>query len=868
MKLKIMKSIYRLVFCVIMLTVTINLNGQRENRSMPWSIWMQPTTNDFEEIRMEAEAWFANREKGKGSGYKQWKRWESTNQYRLNPDGKLLNQSPTLIKEYKKARKYQERYSTRATDRNSEGDWKPWSATETILENGAGHGIGRINTIAFHPTDPNTIYIGAPAGGICKTTNNGDTWECFAEDLASIGVSGIVIHPTDPDIIYILTGDGDGGDTRSIGVYKSVNGGIDWSPTGLSWDINENAFGYKLMMEPGDPDYLLVAASNGLWWSTNAGDNWSLRQAGSFTDIEYKPGTNNQNNVYVTSTTGLWKSTDWGETWTENFTISSADRIQIAVTPDAPNDVYLLAGPANASPAGQFQGVYKSTDSGATFQLQTNSPNILGFTFDGSGNGDQSTYDLCIAVSPTNSSKVITGGVDLWSSTNAGLSFSLAAHWSVNTIAQNNSSVPYLHADHHHLIYNPLNDRLYNANDGGIYYSDDDGTTWTDITSGLNISMIYHFDASNQDLNLMLAGMQDNGSSKMEKDTMRIVLGGDGGDCLIHPTNDSIMYAMWQRGTVRKSINKGETWTNIIPSNAQNGPFITRWAMDKNNPDMIYMGWTNEDIYRTTDGGENWTLENLGNTFIAINSISVADNSTTVYASSRTNIYKSTDSGDTWSVIFNDPNSSDFTSVTPVPGSPDECIITRGGFDSSNKVWKHKDEDGAEPLIVHSPFTYNLLDTLPPVPVRTVAIPTNNPSRMYVGTEIGVYYNGNINSQASKWEFFKKNLPNTPVLDIEIYEDQGFLRVATFGRGIWQSDVWDDCEYDLVLTPNNDPDSGSPAAQFNEAADKITSTRLIQGPNGDVTYKAGDLVLLKNGFRATTGNKVIIGIKPCTISLE
>ena len=134
---------------------------------------------------------------------------------------------------------------------------------------------------------------------------------------------------------------------------------------------------------------------------------------------------------------------------------------------------------------------------------------------------------------------------------------------------------------------------------------------------------------------------------------------------------------------------------------------------------------------------------------------------------------------------------------------------------------------------------------------------------MYVGTEIGVYYNDNINSRASKWQFFKKNLPNTPVRDIHIYEPEGILRVATFGRGVWQSDLYDNCSYNLSLTQGNDPSNGMPTTQFNEASDVITSTRLIQGSNGDVTYKAGDAVLLKNGFRATTGNKVIIGIKPC-----
>lgn len=864
-----MKLIYQVVLLISIICIATNLSAQRENRSMPWSIWMHPTTNNFEEIRAEANDWFENRDRGRGTGYKQWKRWEENNQYRLNKNGKIFNQSATLAKEYKKARKYQKKNGRSATIRNSEGDWKSWSATEYTDEGSWGPGIGRINTIAFHPTDPNTIFIGAPAGGICKTTNNGDTWQCFAEDLASIGVSGIAINPSDPDIIYILTGDGDGGSgSRSIGVYKSTNGGVDWSATGLTWGANEDVDAYKLMMEPGDPNYLIVAADNGIWRTTNAGVTWSQRLVGSFTDIEYKPGTNNQNTVYATSTAGLWKSTDWGGSWTEKLFLSNANRIQIAVTPDENDAVYLLAGPVNTFGQAGFQGVYKSTDSGETFQLQSNSPNILGGNLFGTGTGDQSSYDLCIAVSPTESSKVITGGVNLWKSTNDGNSFSLTAHWNQEHIENNNLTTAYVHADHHYLIYNPLNDRLYNANDGGIYYSDDDGTTWTDITSGLDISMIYHFDGTNQDLNLMLAGMQDNGTSLMEKDTMRVVLGADGGDCLLHPTNDNIMYAMWQNGTVRKSIDKGVTWTDISPTGLQNGPFITPWAMDKNNPDIIYMGWSQGDLYYTTNGGDSWNFRSLTINNIDINSVSVADNSTTIYASSRFNIFKSTDSGNSWTAIFNDPDSQDFTSVTAIPGSPNECIITRGGFDSDNKVWKHTDANGAIPLIVHSSLFGNLNDTLPAVPVRRVAIPTNNTSRMYIGTEIGVYYNGNINSQSSKWEFFKKNLPNTPVRDIEIYEDQGFLRVGTFGRGIWQSDVWDDCEYDLVLTPENDPSGGNPGVQFNEAADQITSTRLIQGSNGDVTYKAGDLILLKNGFRATTGNKVIIGIKPCTISLD
>lgn len=59
-----------------------------------------------------------------------------------------------------------------------------------------------------------------------------------------------------------------------------------------------------------------------------------------------------------------------------------------------------------------------------------------------------------------------------------------------------------------------------------------------------------------------------------------------------------------------------------------------------------------------------------------------------------------------------------------------------------------------------------------------------------------------------------------------------------------------------------------PILQFHEAADVINSNRLITGLNGSVTYKAGDLVILSNGFITTEGNTMVAGIKPCGISLQ
>ncbi len=47
-------------------------------------IWLKADTDDFVTIQQDAEDYFADKDKGKGSGYKQWKRWEYMNQHQIN----------------------------------------------------------------------------------------------------------------------------------------------------------------------------------------------------------------------------------------------------------------------------------------------------------------------------------------------------------------------------------------------------------------------------------------------------------------------------------------------------------------------------------------------------------------------------------------------------------------------------------------------------------------------------------------------------------------------------------------------------------------------------------------------------------------
>ncbi len=86
-----------------------------------------------------------------------------------------------------------------------------WSNLGTNSSAGGYAGIGRINCIAFHPTDNNTFWVGSPSGGIWKTTDGGANWTILNNDQLVLGVSAIAI-PSDyatTNTIYIATGDRD-----------------------------------------------------------------------------------------------------------------------------------------------------------------------------------------------------------------------------------------------------------------------------------------------------------------------------------------------------------------------------------------------------------------------------------------------------------------------------------------------------------------------------------------------------------------------------------------------------------------------------------------------------------------------------------
>ena len=220
------------------------------------------------------------------------------------------------------------------------------------------------NIVHVDPSNANTIYLGAPAGGIWKSTNNGSTWTPLTDELPQIGVSGIAVDYSNSNVIYIATGDKDAGDSYSVGVYKSTNGGLTWNPTGTMGGSNPSRAG-DIVIHPTNNQILWCATNNGIYKTTNAGTSWTQVQTGNFSqgNIRLKPG--DPNTLYAVTTNRFYRSTDSGTTFSmiTSGLPASSGRLLLDVTPANANYIYILS----ATTGSAFQGMYRSIEGGTTF---------------------------------------------------------------------------------------------------------------------------------------------------------------------------------------------------------------------------------------------------------------------------------------------------------------------------------------------------------------------------------------------------------------------------------------------------------------------------------------------------------------------
>ena len=746
------KPLQRVLLIVFLLSFSYSSFAQAWVDSM-----MDPEANFFKTQQLFND-YFKDKNYEKGKGWKQFKRWEYFMKTRVDANGKFTHASDSY-KEYQKIQKY---YATARLGQGTAGNWT------SLGPNGAaqGTGAGRLNCIAFHPTNSSYLVAGAASGGIWVSTNGGSSWTTYTDNLGTLGISSIKFSQSNPNIVYAATGDGDAKDTYTIGVIKSTDAGKHWSTTGFSYDVTHKRSVYKVLVHPTNENIVYATSNTGIWKTTDGGANWTRIRVGAFRDMEFKPG--NPNTIYFSTNSKIIRTTNAGSSfsWLTLNLATTSNRIEIAVTADDSNYVYAIAGRKSDN---GFGGIYRSTNGGNSFTTMATSPNLLGWKYNGSDSGGQSWYDLAIAVSPTNKNMVFTGGINIWKSTNGGSSWSINAHWQ-------GTNAPYVHADIHGLEFSPhSSSTLWACADGGAYYSGNNGGSWLTKNDGLQIGQIYRMGASATVANKIMTGWQDNGSSLLTSSWNK-VLGGDGMECIIDYNNNNIMYGSMYYGAIYRSANGGASWFPITNSINENGDWVTPYVMEANNPNILYAGFIN--VYRTTNKGSSWTkISNFPNSNQAITVLSVApSNAQIIYISSPNGTKKTINGGGSWTNISGLNGTVTYFAIHPT--NPNILWATLGGYTNGSKVMKS---------INGGQSWANVSGTLPNLPVNCIVYEKNSNNGIYVGTDVGVYYR---DDNLGHWVPFMKNLPNVIVKELEIFYSGNKIRAATYGRSVWESDVY------------------------------------------------------------------------------
>jgi len=752
---------------LVVLSICLKISVQAQD----WVEMMRNPNVNFYDVQTEFNNYWAGKTIEKGKGYKAFKRWEYYMAPRVYPSGDLTLPSQN----YRNYKQWELDLIQAGTPKSTNGNWTPMGPVGKPTNGGAG----RVNFLRFDPTNPTTMYIGTPDGGLWKTTNGGTSWTTNTDELPMIGVSDIAIDPTNTQIMYLATGDSHGGDTYSIGVLKSTDGGTTWATTGLTWTASQGRSIGRLLINPTNPSIVMAFSNAGIFRTTNGGTSWT-NPTGTFAsiDAEFKPG--DPNTVYACGTS-VKRSTDGGATWTAITTgLTGVQRIAMAVTPANPAYVYLLVTENTNS---GFKAVMRSTDSGATYTTRmslTGTNNIMGWD-NGSDTGGQGWYDVAIAASPTNAEEVYTGGVNTWKSTNGGTSFTLNTHWT------GSYSKPYVHADIHDIQFLPgSGSTLFSTCDGGVFRTTNSGSTYTDLSSNLTIAQQYRIGLSASNATLLVAGHQDNGTNRLNGTTWAQVYGGDGMDAFIDRTNNNIIYGSYVYGDYYKSTNGGASFTSItngISAGTGSEEWLCAWHQDPVTAATLYAGGRSA-LYKTTNSGTSWSALGTPTGTGNIMEFVVAPSSpTTIYAikSGSNAVSKSTNGGTSFTSVSTGLPTTVFPTCITVSNTDANIVfVTFSGYGATNKVYKSTNGG--------SSWT-NISTGLPNIPVNCIVYHNGaaGGDGIYIGTDLGVFYRDN---GTTGWIDFSSGMPNCAVTDLEIYYATGRLRAATFGRGTWDSDLY------------------------------------------------------------------------------
>ncbi|MFW5700526.1 MAG: WD40/YVTN/BNR-like repeat-containing protein, partial [Cyclobacteriaceae bacterium] len=463
-------------------------------------------------------------------------------------------------------------------------------------------GIGRVESIWANSSLSSTIYAGGSNGGLWKKTYTGE-WECLTDDLYSFGVMDIAVHPTNSNKIYIATGcmvaSGsslyNGG--YGLGIFSSSDGGNTWSSGPFS-EPEFDGFVRKIVIDPVSPNILYALSRKKLYKSTDGGASWDYMNnpysvETEFIDLAISPSDHNI--IYICARTNeIYCSTNGGSSWSSNL----ADNL---TEPSTKVRMGIAVTPAqgNALFAVYMRGSYayldKSTDNGNTWVN-------LAADYVYAGNHTP----LRLAISPTDINNIYVGGISFYKYSSTSSSFVLKS-------ASNMSPPNYLHSDIRKILVvddGNGSDIVYVGTDGGIAVSYDETSSWSYIEEGLQMGLFYSLSSSDADPGTLVGGTHDCSSHIFSNNSWQNTscLHCDGGSSLVKDDNSNHMFIQCN-GSIYRSLDGGTNWSSIGESSTEyDCPIIE----DPSNGNTIYVGsnWNPKVSY---DNGSSFqTLATLG----------------------------------------------------------------------------------------------------------------------------------------------------------------------------------------------------------------------------------------------------------------
>jgi len=694
------------------------------------------------------------------------------------------------MEDYTAAAETAQRFPRRTLDEDP-----PWTA---VGPNNIG---GRIADIVADPANPNIFYVAAASGGIFKTTNGGQTWQPVFDQAPGLSMGALAIDPAHPDTVFAGTGEpcSAGYSYFGTGMYRSTDAGVSWTQIGLA----DSRYIARIVLEPGNPQSIWVAAmgelygestERGVYHTTDGGTSWQrmlyVNDSTGASDVVIHP--QNPQIVYAAMWerirspqvrmsggrgSGIFRTTDGGQNW-QRLTDGlppvgeTVGRIGLAISESNPSILYAIY----ADHPGWFLGSYRSSDGGETW-TRTN---------DGALNGLYSNFGWyfgVIKVRPDNPNVVFALGVDLARSTNGGQS------WSI--IATN------VHVDHHALWFNPAQpQQILLGNDGGMYRSTNNGSSWTFLT-GLPVNQFYAATVDYQHPERRYGGTQDQGTLRTisgNPNEWENIHGGDGFYVLVDPTNSNTIFAEYQWGWLERSLDGGETFETIL--DGVDGSDRTNWStpvvMDPNNPQIMYYG--SERLYKSYSGGTWWIsispeltgTGGVGNiTFGTITTIGVSRvNPDVIYVGTDdAHLWVTRNGGTNWTLRNAGLPSRWITRVAPDPFEESSAYVTISGFrnvEQNAHVFRSTD---------FGQTWLNISGDLPVGPLNCIVPDPAIPQRLYAASDFGVFATANLGIQ---WTAMSRDLPRVPVIDLVLHQPTRQLTAATYGRSMYT------CNLDLL----------------------------------------------------------------------